>query len=96
MTASVTASLLHGSHVVIHHSAQEISCCAFGDVENVQDTDNTSIVYYFYLPSLGSAFPILCTLRGCPVSLLDNLVGSALIKSWSFHDLSILWTTLLF
>lgn len=96
VTASVTASFLHGSHVVIHHSAQEISCCAFRDIENVQDTDNTSVVYYFYLASLDGVLPNLCTLHGCPVSLLDDLVVSAHVKCWSFHDLSILWTTLLF
>lgn len=76
MTASVTASLLHGLHVVIHHSAQEGLRCACGDAENVQDTDNTSILHYFYLPSIESVFPNLCTLHDCPVSLLDNLLGS--------------------
>lgn len=52
VTASETASLLHGLRVLIHHSARERLGCACGDAENVQDADNTTIVYYIYLPSL--------------------------------------------
>lgn len=49
--------------------------------ENVQDSDNTGILYYFCLPSFDSAFSNLCTLHDCPLSLLDNLVLSVHILS---------------
>lgn len=51
MTASVLASLLHGLHALIHHSTGRALPCLWRCWE-VQDTDNTSTVYYFYLPSL--------------------------------------------
>lgn len=76
VTASVTASLLHSLHVIIHHSAQEGLRCACGDARNVQDADNTRMVYYFDLPSLKVVFPHLCTLHEWAVSLLDNLLFS--------------------
>lgn len=72
VTASVTASLLRGSLVAIHHSSLEGLCRAFRDAKNVKDADNTSRVYYFYLPSPRGVFPDVRTLLDCPVSLLDN------------------------